>query len=133
MGTISQNELITLTPSNLIEILLAQTITLPKFTPSAQYHAFNSLAPSIVFNFNNDNLAACIDPQRHLCLRPHGIVNSHFVYQPFVEDAIRALIIPDSLIKYLEYHRPLPEHRDITSSSAYQEIFVPFLQCDLSS
>ena len=126
MGTISQNELISRIPSNLIELLLAQEITLPQFTRSVQYDVFNRLAPSIFFNFNNDNLAACIDPLRHLCLRPHGIVDSHFVHHPIVEDAIQALIIPDSFVKCLEYHRPLPEHRDITSNSPYYRIIRAF-------
>lgn len=125
-GAISENELISLTPSNFVELLFAQTITLPQFKRSAQYDVFNHFAPSIFFNFNNDNLATCINPQRHLCLRPHGIVNSNFVHHPIVEDAMQALIIPDSFVKRLEYQRPLPEHRDITSNSAYQAIIHAF-------
>jgi hypothetical protein len=121
-GTVSENELIARTPSNLVELFFAQAITLPQFERSSQYDVFNRFASSIIFNFNNDNLAACIHPQRHLCLRPHGVVNSDFVHHPLVAEAMRALIIPDSFIDHLKYHRPLPEHRDITSSSAYQAV-----------
>ena len=38
-----------------------------------QYAVFDRFASSVLFNFNNDNLADRIDP-RHVQLRPHGAI-----------------------------------------------------------
>lgn len=116
---ISQNTLDAHTPNALVEALFAREITRPGAALPPQYEIFDFLAKSIVFNFNNDNLADGVDP-RHLYLRPHGAVDYKLVHSPSVSRAIAYLAIPDSFPLYLDYHRPLPEPNDMTSRPAYR-------------
>jgi hypothetical protein len=118
-GSISQNELDSHTPDALVEALFARLITVPGSRPPPQYEVFDLVPASVVFNFNNDNLADAIH-RRHLYLRPHGAVNCELVHSPFVSQAILYLAIPDSFPMDLDYHRPLPEPTDITSRTPYQ-------------
>jgi hypothetical protein len=116
---ISQNTLDAHTPNALVEFLFARAITKPGAALPPQYEIFDFLPKSIVFNFNNDNLADGID-QRHLYLRPHGAVDYELAHSPFISRAIAHLAIPDSFPQYLDYHRPLPEPNDMTSRPAYR-------------
>jgi hypothetical protein len=117
--SISQNTFDAHTPNALVEALFAREITCPRAALPPQYEIFDFLPKSIVFNFNNDNLADDIDP-RHLYLRPHGAVDHEFVHSPIVSRAIALSALPDSFPLYLDFHRPLPESNDMTSRPAYQ-------------
>lgn len=117
--SISQNDLDRHTPNALVEILLARRLTLPAVVQSPQYAVFDCFAPSVLLNFNNDNLAEAIH-RKHLCLRPHGVVDAQLVHSTVAMDAIRWLTIPERWIEQLHYHRPLPEPTDITNQKAYR-------------
>jgi len=119
--SISQNVRDEHTPNALIEALLAREITRPGATLPPQYEIFDFLPRSIVFNFNNDNLADGIHP-RHLYLRPHGAVDYEFVHSLMVSRGIAYSALPDSFPLYLDYHRPLPEPTDMTSRPAFREL-----------
>jgi hypothetical protein len=119
--SISQNTLDLHTSNALLEALFAREITVPGATLPPQYEIFNYLPASVVFNFNNDNLADGIHP-RHLHLRPHGAVDYGLVHSPMVSRAIEYSAVPDSFPLYLEYHRPLPEPNNITARPAYRTL-----------
>jgi hypothetical protein len=117
--SISQNELDRLTPNALVEVLFARRLTLPSVVRTPQYAVFDCFAPSVLLNFNNDNLAEAIH-RKHLCLRPHGSIDAQLVHSTVATDAIRWLAIPESWIEQLRYHRPLPEPSGITNQEAYK-------------
>lgn len=117
-SSIPQNELDAHTPTNLIEILFAQMITVPGVSRVAQYEVFDHFSSSILFNFNNDNLADAVH-HRHLCLYPHRRVNFGLAHSPILNLAIEMLAIPDSITDAFGYHRPLPEPSNITSQEPY--------------
>lgn len=124
-GSISQNELASLTSASVVEALFAQTITVPCAQRTSQYAVFDYFHASMLFNFNNDNLACELNP-RHLCLRPHGIVEARIAHSPAINRAIQWLAIPDNFRKKLIYHRPLPEPGDITSRIPYRILASQF-------
>jgi hypothetical protein len=117
-SSIPQNELDAHTPTNLIEILFAQMITVPDVRRVAQYEVFDHFAASTLFNFNNDNLADAVH-HRHYCLYPHHRVPFGLAHSPILNRAIQMLAIPDSIPEAFGYHRPLPEPSDITSDKCY--------------
>ena len=101
-------------------MLLARRLTAPGVVRSAQYVVFDRFAPSVLLNFNNDNLAEVVH-RKHLRLRPHGAIDAAFVHASIVDEAIWYLgTVPESWIKRLTYHRPLPEPADITSREEYR-------------
>jgi hypothetical protein len=120
-SAIPQNELDLYTPDAVVETLFAQMITKPGASRTAQYEVFDHFAASVIFNFNNDNLADEIHP-RHLCLYPHGQVKVGLVHSKIVYEGIQRLSIPSSFINALDYHRPLPEQSGITSHSSYTQL-----------
>jgi len=124
-GEVSQSELDSLVPVSVVETFFAQLIAQATTRRSPQYAVFNHVYPSILFNFNNDNLADEVD-SRHLCLRPHGRIDGPLVHLPAVEHALQWLAIPHDFTKTLDYHRPLPEPSDITSGAPYQELVSKF-------
>ena len=118
-GGISQNEWDALIPNELVELLLARELTRPHAAPARQYRFFDHCAPSVIFNYNNDPLGDAIH-RRHVHLRPHGMVNPHWVHAPVVDLAIRHLAIPQDWIAALAYHRPLPEPTNMTLRPPYR-------------
>jgi hypothetical protein len=121
-NSISQNTLDLHTSNALIEALLAREITVPGASFPPQYEIFNYLPASVLFNFNNDNLADGIDP-RHLHLRPHGVaVDYGLVHSPMVSRAIEYSASLNTFPLYLDYHRPLPEPNDMTARPAYRRL-----------
>ena len=124
-GLTSQNALDANTPNTLVEILLARLLTIPSPMHPPQYAVFDRFPASVLFNFNNDNLGDTVHP-RHLCLRPHGIVDARFVHAPVVRAAMRFLAIPQDYIDALDYHRPLPEPNDVTSRPPYRALIYCF-------
>jgi hypothetical protein len=56
MGERFLNELIAHTPNEVIELLLARLLTVPESIVTPQYAIFDRFPPSVLFNFNNDNL-----------------------------------------------------------------------------
>ena len=80
-GSISQNELDSRIPSAVVETYFAQTITAPGTRRPPQYAVFDRFPASVLFNFNNDNLADEVHC-RHLCLRPHGVVDVGLKWTP---------------------------------------------------
>jgi hypothetical protein len=121
IGSISQNELDAHTPNNLVEILLARQLMLPNTARPPQYAFFDVCPPSILFNYNNDNLGDRVHP-RHQCLRPHGSVDARWVHASAIDGAIRHLAIPDVWIDALDYHRPLCEPNSITTRRPYRQL-----------
>jgi hypothetical protein len=120
-GEISQNEYIAHTPNEVIEAILSRIITVRAVGQPPQYAVFDRFAPSVVFNFNNDNLTDRIDP-RHFLLRPHGAIPASFVQSVAFDDALRHLAIPTCFPGWLDYQRPLPEPTDITSRWTYRTL-----------
>lgn len=118
--SISQNILNRHAPNALVEMLLARRLTAPGVVRSAQYVVFDRFAPSVLLNFNNDNLAEMVH-RKHLRLRPHGAIDAAFVHASIVDEAIWYLgTVPESWIQRLTYHRPLPEPTDITNREEYR-------------
>ena len=124
-GEISLNEYVTHTPNEVIEALLARLVTVPAVGRPPQYAVFDRFAPSVLFNFNNDNLVEGID-RRHILLRPHGEIPASFVHSSAVRDALNHLAIPTSFPDWLDYHRPLPEPGHITSKWPYRMLLDRF-------
>ena len=124
-GSISQNELDSHIPSAVVETHFAQTITVPGIRRPPQYAVFDRFPASVLFNFNNDNLADEVHC-RHLCLRPHGVVDVGLVHSPAVTSTLQWLAISGNFPKSLVYHRPLPEPGDITSRTAYRILASKF-------
>jgi hypothetical protein len=118
-GGISLNELIAHTPNEVIELFLARLLTVPESIATPQSAMFARLPPSVLFNFNNDNLAEHVDP-RHIVLRPHGTVVASVVHSEWAERALYHLAVPAGIIASFDYHRPLREPNDITVRRAYQ-------------
>ena len=125
-GGVSQNELDSLVPASVVETFFAQLITQSKIQRTSQYSVFDHFYQSVLFNFNNDNLADKVH-FRHLCLRPHGKIDRRLVHAPSVNHALRWLAVSDEFTKNLGYHRPLPEPGDITSRTPYQVLISNFL------
>jgi hypothetical protein len=125
-GTVSQNDLNAHTPPAVIETLVMRLITASESTIVPQYQVFNRFFPSIVFNFNNDNLADVIDGRRHLHLRPHGFIHAAVVHSPGVTDALRSLAISDDFVGLFDYHRPMPEPSRMTTLLPYQTLMRTF-------
>jgi hypothetical protein len=123
--SISQNTLDLHTSNALVEALFAREITVPGASLPPQYEIFDYLPPSVLFNFNNDNLADGIHP-RHLHLRPHGAVDYGLVHSPMMSRAIEYSAISDTFPLYLDYHRPLPEPNDMTARPPYQTLACHF-------
>jgi hypothetical protein len=119
LGGVSQNELDAHTPPELVELLLARLLTLPVPTLARQYAFFDLCPRSVIFNFNNDNLAQTIH-RRHVHLRPHGWIDAQRVHSPVVDRALQFLAIPSEWASSLGYHRPLPEPNDMTSRQPYR-------------
>jgi hypothetical protein len=123
--SISQNVRDAHTPNAVLEALFAREITRPEAGLPRQYEIFDFLPRSVVFNFNNNNLADDIHP-RHVYLRPHGAVDYEFVHSPQVSRAIHFSAIPDAFPLWLDYHRPLPEPNNMTSRPAFRELRLAF-------
>jgi hypothetical protein len=118
--SISQNVFNRHAPNALVEMLLARRLTAPGLVRTAQYLVFDRFAPSVLLNFNNDNLAEVVH-RKHLRLRPHGAIDAEFVHASIVDEAIWYLgTVPESWIEQLTYHRPLPEPIDITNRQEYR-------------
>jgi hypothetical protein len=117
--SVSQNVWDRHMPNDVLEFLLARQLTLQGAVHTPQYAVFDCFAPSVLLNFNNDNLAEVVH-QKHLCLRPHGAIDAQFVHSALATDAIRWLTIPESWVEQLNYHRPLPEPSSITNKGAYR-------------
>jgi hypothetical protein len=124
-GSISKNELIAHVRQSVIETLVAQAITIPDARRAPQYEVFNRFYPSILFNFNNDNLANSVD-DRHLVLRPHGAVNAELVHSSVVKRAVEWSTVPENFHSKSMYHRMIPEPWDITSRTAYRMLISRF-------
>ena len=67
---IEQRELDALTPPNFVEVVVAQLLTRKDSIFPAQYRVFDLFYPSVIFNFNVDNLADRIH-QKHEIHYPH--------------------------------------------------------------
>ncbi len=117
--SVSQNEWDRHMPNDVLEFLLARQLTLPAVVRTPQYAVFDCFAPSVLLNFNNDNLAEAVH-RKHLCLRPHGVIDAQLIHSTVATDAVRWLAIPESWIEQLNYHRPLPEPSGITNQEAYR-------------
>jgi len=124
-GEISLNEYVSHTPNEAIEAILARLITVPAVGRPPQYRVFDWFAPSVLFNFNNDNLADGVE-HRHILLRPHGAILASFVHSSAVRDALYHLAIPTDFPGWLDYHRPLPEPMHITSKWPYRLLLDRF-------
>jgi hypothetical protein len=118
---IEQEELDALTPPDLVEVLVAQLLTWKEQIVPMQYRVFDLFHPSVLFNFNVDNLAYGVNP-KHELLYPHGKVNSVIAHSSHMQQAIEWLTIPRSVAEYFDYWRPIREHSSITSTNPYRRL-----------
>lgn len=127
---IGQKELDAHTPPEFIEVLLAQLLTRKGNIPPIQYRVFDLFHPSVIFNYNVDNLADGIH-QKHVQVYPHGKLNPAISHSSVLVEALDLMAIPPSVAKYFDYWRPIPEHLMITSTRPFlklKEIF-PTVDC----
>jgi len=118
---IEQEEIDALTPPGLVEILVAQLLTLKEEIFPPQYRVFDLFYPSVIYNFNNDNLADGIH-RKHELHYPHGKINHMIAHSSNMQEAIRWLAIPQSIPNYFNYWRPIPEHSSIISMNTYRRL-----------
>jgi len=123
--TIPQVELDRLTPPELIEALLPRFLTLNHPDISGRYKIFDRFWPSVVFNFNQDNLSDCLNA-KHLQLHPHGKIIPALAHSELLNEAIRWLAISPQVGDRFKYWRPVPEHQGITSEKPYSQIKTIF-------
>jgi hypothetical protein len=118
---ISQEELDAHTPPEIVEVLVAQCLTRKEQIFPTQYRVFDLFYPSVIYNFNNDNLAYRVRP-KHEVTYPHGKINPVIAHSSYMHEALSWLAIPQSVAKYFNYQRPIPEHPLITSMSPFRRL-----------
>jgi len=118
---IEQWELDVLTPPEFVEVEVARILTRYDHIVTPQYRVFDFFYPSVIFNFNVDNLAYCID-SKHEILYPHGKVNPYVAHSLAMQNAIKWLTIPQSINKSFRYWRPIPEDSSVTSRIPYHRL-----------
>ena len=109
------------TPTEIVEVLVAQLLTRKEQIFPTQYRVFNLFHPSVIYNFNNDNLADGLHP-KHEVHYPHGKINPSIAYASYMHEAMRGLAISESVAKFFNYWRPIPEHPSITSMKPYRRL-----------
>lgn len=122
---IAQEEFDMLTRPELVEVLVAQLLTRKEPIFPAQYRVFDLFYPSVLFNYNNDNLADKVH-WKHEVHYPHGKINPLIAHSPFIQEAIHWLTIPLSVDTYFPYQRPIPEDSLITSTKPYRRLINIF-------
>ena len=127
---IEQAELDARTPFEFIEVTLAQLLTNNQLIFPPQYRVFDYFHPSVIFNFNNDNLADKMHP-KHEMLYPHGKIAPIIAHLPYMNEAIKLMSIPQSINKYFDYWRPIPELSSITEKNPYRRLIdiFPTVNC----
>ncbi|MBI4797063.1 MAG: hypothetical protein HY790_14710 [Deltaproteobacteria bacterium] len=73
------------TPPELVEVLVAQFLTRKEEIFPTQYRVFDLFYPSVVFNFNVDNLAYGLHP-KHELLYPHGKINPVIAHASYMQE-----------------------------------------------
>lgn len=127
---ITQEELDAHTPPEIVEVLVAQCLTRKEQIFPTQYRVFDLFHPSVVYNFNNDNLADKVN-SKHEIQYPHGKIDPAVAHSPHMQEATSWLTIPKSVAKYFNYQRPIPEHPSITSMSPFRRLkdIFSIVQC----
>lgn len=118
---ISSIELDNLTPPAFIEASIPRLLTRSDLVDLPQYRVFDYFYPSIIFNFNVDNLADVAHP-KHERNYPHGKIDPGIAHSPTIVQAIQSLTIPASIQTRYDYWRPLPECQSITTTGSYSRL-----------
>jgi hypothetical protein len=118
---IAQEVLDAHTPPEIVEVLVAQCLTRKEQIFPTQYSVFDLFHPSVIYNFNNDNLADRVH-SKHEVYYPHGKINPVIAHSSYMQEAIHLLAITQSVSKYFNYQRPIPEHSSITSMTPYRRL-----------
>ena len=118
--SITQRELDELTPPEFVEVTVARLLTRKENIFPLQYQIFNLFYPSVIFNFNVDNLADRIH-LKHEVRYPHLKIEPKIAHANVMYDALNWLAIPHNIAEYFQYWRPVPEDPLITSMEPYRE------------
>lgn len=119
---ITQRELDELTPPEFVEVTVAQLLTRKESIFPVQYKIFDLFYPSVIFNFNVDNLAVRIH-WKHEVHYPHLKIEPQVAHAKCIQKALDWLIIPGNVAEYFHYWRPVPESSFITSTKPYRRSY----------
>ena len=119
---IAQRELDALTPPEFVEVVIAQLLTRKDRVFPEQYRVFDLFYPSVIFNFNVDNLADQIH-WKHDIDYPHLKIAPVVAHAIFMQKAVNWLAIPIHVAEYFQYWRPVPESPSITSTEPYRDSY----------
>jgi len=127
---ITQEELDAHTPPEIVEVLVAKCLTSKEQIFPPQYRVFDLFYPSVIYNFNNDNLADRLH-QKHEIHYPHGKLNPMIAHSSILQEGLSWLSIPQSVDKFFNYQRPISEHSSITSMNPYHRLkdILPTVNC----
>ena len=118
---ITQRELDDLTPPEFVEVIVAQLLTKIDGIFPIQYRIFDLFYPSVIFNFNVDNLADQIH-WKHEVLYPHMKIDPKVAHSTIMQRALDWMILQKHVGQLFPYWRPVPESQSITSAEPYHRL-----------